>query len=632
MWWWLACGNDPVETDVPDTDDTGDAPRVPFDPDLDGYPRLLASPADKDTIRARLAGTAEDPLVRRRWTELADHLRSSCARTPPVVASDPIDLGAMHSAAAIARNCAFLSWLEDDADAAAKAAAILAAQPINAADLDDPESDVHLWTALGLEAETVDLLLGTSFVDADAVSAPVLALARTSYQRFVLDEALYFKIGLSNHNLKFAGALGLCGLVFDDDPQAPSWLAAAQGQISYLLAEGQLTTPEGGFGEGPYYEMYADFQVIPYLRAWHRDIGTGDHDFQAACTILPNPACPADGWSRIGDLWEHPQIRAMWAWNAAIRMPDGARFPFDDSVPVGHPSAMLAEIDATHGWDWATQDAPVYEWAGDVSAEILASWDGRMAAPTSDACWTSPSTGTAVLATDHGRDASWALLLGESSGPMTPTGHEQPDAATFGFWANGTWFVLDPGYAGWTERDATASYADHAGITVDGDGPPSGRLSDLDVTWTPLDGCAAEVSIPGDAAWTRRLRLEERALVVEDRLSAFESHTYAWRLPVLTGEGRGTLELRDWGAIVRRDGQDLAVVVSGADGLSTEIRPDALDYGTFRDHDVLVATITGADAAFFAVLAPIEAGSEPTVEVDADRIAVNGVAWASALE
>jgi hypothetical protein len=636
MWWWLACFGPVVESDTPtDTDviDSDTPAPIPFQPALDGHPRLVARPEDLGAIQARWRGESDDPKVSAAWTMLADHLRASCATAAPTVEADPIDLGAMRTAAAIARNCAMIAWIDGDSAAAEKAANILLQQPINANDLGDPQSDVHLWTALGLEAEAVDLLLATGFVDADAVSAPVIALARTSYQRFVLDEALYFKISQSNHNLKFAGAIGLCGLLFDDDPEAAAWIAVAQQQIWWLLANDQLTTNEGGYGEGPYYQMYADFQVIPYLRAWHRAIGTGEHDFQAACTILPIEACPASGFHRIGDLWDDPQIQAMWRWNVAIRMPDGRRFPFDDSVPTGHPSALLAEIDPIFGWDWMTQGEPLVEWAGDVSAELLATWDGRNTEPTSPTCWTSPTTGTAVLASDRGPGATWAMLLGESTGPMTPTGHEHPDAGTFGMWANGTWFVIDPGYAGWTQREPTASYADHAGVVIDEAGPRSGYLNDLSTEWTAVDGCAAQIAVTvEDARWTRRIRVEGQAVVVEDRVGADSEHDYTWRLPLLTGDDRGTVELHDWGAVVRRPTGDLAVAISGIETIGAESRPDALTYGGFLTHDVLVADTSATDVNIFWVLAPIPTGSTPTVSLSADAIAINGVTWTAELE
>ena len=618
MWILIACAPAP-DTD-PEDRDTDVAVAAPYVPQFDGYPRLF-DPDSRDDVVTRLAGTGSGgPQI----LALVAQVEGQCARaTDPPDGASP---GAWWSGAADARACAFLAWTRADAAAAAKAEKLLAGMPDDAG-LVSRDDDTHLATALALEVQAWDLLAGSGLaVDPDAAAAPVIALARSTHQRYAVDGALQLLLSQSNHNLKLGAAIAMAGLVFDDEPDAAAWFGFGSQEIARLYSGGfdaeALTTPAGGFGEGPYYQSYSDFQVIPFARARHRLV-PGDVVVAPHCLTWPAGTCP-EGAFVVEDPWTSPSMRAAWDWNLGLRRPDGHRAPIDDSVAIGHPSALLAEIDPIYGWDWASLSPPHVVSAGDVAVDVLAGWDGAMAAPTGARCDARPEVGTAVIASGWGPDDAWALLLGESSGPMTPTGHEHTDAGTFQAMLHGVTVALDPGYAGWTLRDHTSTYVDHNGITVDGVAPKSGYLSDVSVAWDVADPCAPEATLTIEGvAWSRRLHLDGHAVVVADRLVGAAGHTLVRRLHVETRGGRGTVAPRPWGWLLSRADQTFAIVVAGGGEGTVETGEDAPVYAKIAEHDVLVTTLAAtADVDWTTVIVGVS--GEPVVTVDGGAITVDG--------
>lgn len=592
----------PAETDTqPDIDtdvetDVG-PPLTPLDPALDGHPRLVALPADLEAIRSRAA----TGLAAQRLAELDARVAADCAR-----AGEPPDgTSPWWSAAAAARACAWLGWRDGDTAAAEKAAALLAGLPVDAW-LVPGSDDPHLSTALALQVQAVDLLLATG-VDAGPAAARTLELVRSVWQRFVVEEAFWLAASQSNHNLKMAAAVGLAGLLYDDEPEAAAWLGWGLQEIDRVYGR-ELTTAAGGFGEGPYYQSYSDFQVVPFLRARSRLLGPGPVVVAPECRTWMPGTCP-DAPFEVEDGWGSERMRAAWRWNLSLRRPDGRRAPIDDSVAIGAPTALLAELDPVFGWDWATLEPPHVNWAGDVAVDILAAWDGAMAEPAGARCEASAETGTAVLATGWGPDDAWAILLGESSGPMTPTGHEHPDAGTLQYSLGATNVLIDPGYAGWDLRARTNAYSDHSGLLVGGEGLPSGHGIDISASWSLADPCAPRVLLDHHGVgWERGLRLAGRALVVEDTFDAALGRALELRLHL----GPGTAELRPWGWLVHQGVLQVAVVLQVEAALSIETDDDAPAYGQIGQHSVLVARWTAGDERATTVV--VEVAGEPVVE------------------
>lgn len=629
---------DTVDTTTPaETADTVDSvppeppPWGPYHPELTSWPRLVALPDDREVILARVAGTAStDPTVNAAWAELYADLVASCDSTAPVPSGEEYDYAAAWPAAAIARNCAMLAWLDRDTTRAERAAAILATIPTDASTLTDASYDVHLSTTLGLLAETYDLLRGSGQIaDLTASRAVVLALTQSMFQRYVVDEPLWMLVWYNNHNLKLAGALGMAALVLNDEEDAYRWLSWSLTTIPAVL---DSITLDGNYGEGFYYLAYASQELLPFLRAWHRLLGDTGETFAVECATTPSADCVDEELILVGDLWADEGLRNVWRVSREYRMPDGMRPPVDDGVPEGFPSGILSEIDPAYGWDWLTQSPRYVTWAGDSTAELLAAFDGSYAEPADahvhawDPADPSSGAGYAWVGTGRGADDTWAMVVAEPAGPATDNGHDHDDLGSIELWARGAWLLIDPGYAGYSERAYTSEAEDHSGLTIDGDAPP-----DDDPLYTEAsdgaDGPRVVLDVPwSGGAWQRTVAVRGEALVVEDEvtLDAVAALTWRWHL----NSGGTSFEARDWGGLLTVDGVMLAIVGDGEVTLGQEIDEDALTYGTLLTHDVLTAETT-ADAAFVRwAFVPVD--GEPTVERSDAGITVDGVLYTAA--
>lgn len=379
--------------------DTGPPPPLALT-GLRGHPRLVALPEDREAVHARMAGTTGDAESVAAWQSLHAGLVASCEGAAPVPTADPLDPGATWAAAAVARNCAFLAWLDEDSARATRAAEVLATLPPDAHALADAADDVHLATAIGLAVQAWDLLAA---LDPAADRAPVLALVRSTWDRYVVTEPPWLAAWRNNHNVKLASAFGMAALAFSDEAEA--WGSYAQTELSFLVDE--LSAADGGWGEGPYYQMYGAMQLLPYLRARHRLLGDTGEAFPVECANHLGDCDPTP--IAVGDLWTDPRWTRSFAWNRDVRRPDGLRPPVDDGLPVGFPSGMLTGLDPRFGRDWL--DHRYATWAGDMQAELLAAFDGATA-PLDPGCVTRPDSGFTTLNAPD----TWALLLGEPGG------------------------------------------------------------------------------------------------------------------------------------------------------------------------------------------------------------------------
>jgi hypothetical protein len=628
----LSCTPEPYS--VPDTGaDTGEAAPILERLALPAHPRTLVHEADRALLEDRIAGAGEDGPLAAEHAERWAAIQSRCDGALPEIATDPIDLGATWSAAAQARDCAFIAWLQGDTERGQKAATILEGLPPDAHDIDDVTTEVHLATAIQLASQAWDLLAGTDLgLELEPSRAAVAALTVSMWEAYVQDWPQLYQAWQNNHNVKTAAAFGLAGLALDDEPMGLTWVGYAQTEIQHIQLGVQATPTGAGYGEGPGYHSYGSQTAQPFLWAYHRLFEGQTYRWPVTCATRPAESCEEGDHEPVGDLWEDPRLLEQLLWNVRLRMPDGARAPFDDSWRTGFPSGMMAPLDPLLAWDWLDTDDGYQSWSADVDVETLLNMNELGEAPSHEPCWADPETGVAVLASDHGPGATWAMLLAEPPGPMTSWGHEHADAGSFMLHARGAYLVIDPGYPGYTMREQTAGYEHHTGILVGGEGLPTGTAGDLEVSWDdPLEGCSAATTMSwDDHRWRRQLSLDQGAIVVRDELDLAQAQALQWRLPTMSGEGRGSLELHEHGALLRQDSAGLLVVITSDQALSIaeERGPDAPHWGSVLEHELMTASTAATNGAwFFAVLLPIGPEDDPAVSVSGETISIDGHSW-----
>ena len=378
----------------------------------------------------------------------------------------------------------------------------------------------------------------------------------------------------NNHRTKSAAALGVAALALFDVPPAPGapsadvrsptgWLTFALDQID-IIQRYTYIAPDGGYGEGVYYQRYAAQNLLPFARAWNH----ANH----------GQAWDVGGRS-IPDLWTSPWYRQTQRWVLDMTMPNGALAPIDDgnvdfSYYFGAAPTTPADA-AAFAWRWANAPTP-YDTDGsvDLAADTLVAYDDSVtpAPPRGSPTRFYAEGGDAVFRSNWGRTATTAVVLGEHGaamelgrdrnglGQVASAAHEQPDTGSFFLDSFGEKLLLDPGYLTYEQRGLVGKAPDHNLVLVDGNGPadpffpsifwvndPAGLPPDLDGQATITDtrdtaflDTARVTSRYANTGVDRRFFfVDDRYVIAADTLQAAAGTTPSYSWP-LHGNGGGT--------------------------------------------------------------------------------------------
>lgn len=441
------------------------------------------------------------------------------------------------------------------------------------------DRDINTSEELLQYASGYDTLLGAGYAftpeDELAIRTRISDLAAELYANYVHPEtAGGASIVLpNNHRSKSAAALGVAALALldtapaegtpPDDIRSPAaWLAFALDQVD-LIQRWTYVAPDGGYGEGPYYQRYAGQNLLPFARAWNHARGGRAWDV---------------GGRAIPDLWTSPWYHQTHRWLLDMTLPNGALAPVDDgNVDFSYyfgTAPTTPEDAAAFAWRWANAPTP-YDADGsiDLAADSLIAYDDSVvpAPPARPATRFYSEGGNAVFRSGWDADATTAVVLGEHGaamelgrnreglGQIASAAHEQPDTGSFTLHSFGERLLLDPGYLTYPERGLVGKASDHNLILVNGQGPADpfsasiqwvGDLAGL----PPVDG-QATISGTRDTPFVDAARVtsryantsvdrrfffvDDRYLVVADTLNtpADQTPTFTWPLH---GNGGGT--------------------------------------------------------------------------------------------
>jgi hypothetical protein len=441
------------------------------------------------------------------------------------------------------------------------------------------DRDINTSEELLQYATAYDTLLGAGYAftpeDEATIRTNITDLAAELYENYtVVGSAGGAATVLpNNHRSKSAAALGVAALALLDtappqgappaDFRAPAaWLAFAIDQVD-LVQRWTFVTPDGGYGEGPYYQRYAGQNLLPFARAW-------SHANHAQAWDV--------GGRVIPDLWTSAVYRQTQRWVLDTTLPNGALAPIDDgnvdfSYYFGAAPTTAADAPA-FAWRWANAPTP-YDTEGsiDLSADSLIAYDDSVvpAPPPGSPTRFSAEAGTAVFRSGWDADATQAVVLGEhgaamelgrdreGNGKIASAAHEQPDTGSFSLGAYGRPLLLDPGYLTYEQRGLVGKASDHNLVLVDGKGPLDPFLASIQ--WVgdlaglpPVDG-QATISDTVDTALLDTARVASRYagtdvsrrfffvddsyLVVADTLQSAPGTTPNFTWP-LHGNGGGT--------------------------------------------------------------------------------------------
>ena len=633
-------------------DDDGHAgPGIGLPPRPATAPSLVVVPADKARILSRLGREPFDTLHAR--------IEATADRAHVDLPPDTLDSDEQQNGETALAN-AFLAWLHDDADRAAKARDFMDRLSDNYWSHEDIDLDIRMPSISMGYTFALDLLRGAELIPADeaqGVEDKLTTIIGEYFEDYVLDDiqrlwSLYFT--QNNHPIRTACAVATVALAFPDHPLAETWANWAFSELNYLWGpKGHYVLSDGGVVEGSLYFRFAYAPSLALSLAWRNRVGE-PRVFESDCINRNDGFQWADNGCVDGEpftfvnLIDQERFQLTSDWFFALRMPDGRRPPIEDADPKrDNGAAIMAGILDRPDllWDWYHDDQNT---GGGLNLDIqhLAylpeeSELGTLAPPP----WrhrVMPDIGHAVFRSGWDTDALWAMLIAEHGDART-TIHDHVDSGSIQLYAYGQYLLPDTGYykPDPTANALTAQAGSHSLLMIDDEPvPEKGLITDYGDTDAFLENdvigthvAYAEARQPIDLSTTVRglALVRDRYVVVFDRVdtSVTTPRGYTWRLHGLAGYDMGgtfTLDATAGHARFEREvaGVDayLAAVdettmtpVAGATPLSLVEPPyvplEPPHVHGLRDpadHGVVDGVLRAVAPRFAAVLAPYRVG------------------------
>ncbi|MDO8622794.1 MAG: heparinase II/III family protein [archaeon] len=205
---------------------------------------------------------------------------------------------------------------------------------------------------------------------------------------------------------------------------------------------------EGGWAEGPFYMRYAFLAAIPYMKAME-NAGVGNNWLDA--TTLNN----------------------LFEWGIKIRMPNGARPPFDDSNVNSTYFFNGYLNNPVYNWDWINSNKPYFsnDWGSVTLIDNICYYDDsvKSVAPDWEPTQILPKTGEIILRSGWEKNDTYLAFFAENGRAVERGyGHEHSDTLSFVLYAYEKYLAIDPGYINWDNRDKTNSPGSHNVVLIDG--------------------------------------------------------------------------------------------------------------------------------------------------------------------
>ncbi len=608
----LAAGTDPY--------DSRSAPA--WHPEWTERPRAIFGPDEATAVLERL-NSSEEPFV-----TLASRIRNNCNASPaPYDEDDNLDQGAIYTNTNIARNCAFLAYLEADGSKAAKARDILLDLPTN---LGKPtlewfdNTDIHVAEALSGAAQAYDFLAASSLLDQvslDAIADNIYALTDSMFRLYVEVAPIWWQWCVNNHALKSVAAMGMVGMTINDNPNAARYVSLAMTETAYVLDF--QTTSDGGYAEALGYLRYMSDNFLPFLIEYHRFAQGATIPYRPYCDIeRPGSGCKERPIS-VPDFAEDPLVASVYAWWVTLMMPDGTNPDFDDANRGAMFNGLLAGIYRQPYFRAAWERNGYYPYYSkdceDLSVETLALFPDDLPAQ-----WPSytdrylDDAGTAVFRSGWEDDARYLLLLAEH-GTVREGGHEHPDGTAILIHAFGEYMVRDSGYGSWDQRQEVSRAENHSLVLIDGEGPHDsfkelGTGADTFLEncrqFGGVRACDARTTFSDVEVVRTVFFIDDRFFVIRDTLTPEHgTHNYSslWHLNG-GGDTDGTVETTAIGAVLRRPKAGMVL------GIANTVNPPlvqsylashgAMGHGQIEQHEAVSAEVVADTVQLLGVVYP----------------------------
>ena len=439
----------------------------------------------------------------------------------------------------------------------------------------------------------------------------------------------------NNFQLKMMSALGMAAICLNDHPDAEKWMNRAMTKFWQVFTA--QTTPNGGYGEGSFYFLYAGLNFMPFFRAYN--------------LFMDGQGGTYNGY-QIPNFLTDERVAKVLDWHIKIRMPNGDRPGYDDGYYAPFMSGFFVSDPNLSGyvtyhysgtnlgvfaWDWLNSEKMEGGYENryfssfanmDLTVDIFCVFDANIkpVEPPGSPTLFFPDAGNVVFRSGWDKNAIYMFLLGEKGNMRIMGGtHEHPDAGSFVIYANGELLALDAGYPGFPQHDLVNQAKNHSVILVDGQGPVAIDAELGDFFDTPdLDFALVKMSYSGANIVRNVAFVNNQYFIIIDQMDSDQAHEFTW---LLHGNAGGTLANSSFiktenGGIWKRPKASLEAYVVSNQGVPIYETGEDHHSLTFVSgnnplpkHAFLKMRQTAQRLRFLSVLTPLPTGaSSPTLK------------------
>ncbi len=356
---------------------------------------------------------------------------------------------------------------------------------------------------------------------------------------------------------------------------------------------------EGGWAEGPYYMRYAFNVLLPFMKGM-KNAGF-EHD-----------------WLNVN------RLRSLFDWGIKIRMPNGARPPFDDS-----------NIDATYffsgyldepvyNWDWNNAEHKYYSNAPPVVYKIdaLSYYDDEIEEekPSWNPTQVLPGAGQLVFRSGWDKKDIYLMMLAENGKALDKkffgNTHEHVDTLSFIVYAYGKYLAIDSGYIDYSHREKVSQPENHNVILIDNALSSEALISKDNFFSTDY----LDYGEASNSAHERGiLFVDKKYFLIFDILDSYKYHNYKFLLHGNGLDGTETFKAYSSGKVEWiQDGVGLLSYVVPKEGdeikLGKDIHSDS--YQNTESHTYLSVLRRGKNEGFLTLLYPSDKRDYPKTQIE----------------
>lgn len=351
---------------------------------------------------------------------------------------------------------------------------------------------------------------------------------------------------------------------------------------------------EGGWAEGPYYMRYSFLAAIPFMKAMEN--------------------------AGVENNWlDTTSLKNLFEWGIKIRMPNGARPPFDDSN-IDSSYFFNGYLESPlYNWDWVNSEKEYYsnDWGAVTEIDNICYYNDKIGQEEPEWSPTQilPTAGQIIFRSGWNSDDIYLAFLGENGKAVSRGyGHEHSDAMSFIIYAYGEYLAIDPGYIKWNEREKTSNSKNHNVVLVNEEIQTQSYIDEKSFFSTEnLD----YGKISDDSGHERGiLFIDKSYFLVFDVLNSYSQNNYEFLVHgnglISDGTAREySMSAGEW----KQNGVSLLsyVLPKQKDTVTFNTGINSESYGKSSEHTYMSIKRTGKNIGFLSLLYPSETGEYPTI-------------------